>query len=242
MTVPDPRSGGPDEKTVVVPTGQVQPPPYGQPYPPTAQYPPVPAQGYYEQPTTNLAYNPYGHQFPAVDQYPGGYPAPQPARRPVGVVVAFLLHLVSALPFLAGSAFALLTGASVQSMIPADQLAEFETVTGVDVGSLVALLYGVIVFIGVVALLFVIFSILAVARRNWARILVAVMTVPFVALAAVGVLGVLGVAGTEAATEVAGDPLALVTALAIVAGPGTLALIGTILLFTPRANRFFSRR
>ena len=225
-----------------MPTGQVQPSPYGQPYPPTAQYPPVPAQGYYEQPTTNLAYNPYGHQFPAVDQYPGGYPAPQPARRPVGVVVAFLLHLVSALPFLAGSAFALLTGASVQSMIPADQLAEFETVTGVDVGSLFALLYGVIVVIGVVALLFVIFSILAVARRNWARILVAVMTVPFVALAAVGVLGVLGVAGTEAATEAAGDPLALVTALAIVAGPGTLALIGTILLFTPRANRFFSRR
>jgi hypothetical protein len=238
VTVPDPRSGGPDEKTVVVPTGQAQPPPYGRPYPPTAQYPPVHAQGHYEQPTTNLAYNPYGHQFPAVDQYPDGYPAPQPARRPLGVFVAFLLHLVSALPFLAGSAFALVSGASLQSMIPAEQLAEFETVTGVDVGSLFALLYGVIVFVGVVALLFVIFSILAVARRNWARILVAVMTFPFVALAAVGALGALGVAGTDAAN----DPLALGAALAIVAGPGTLALIGTILLFTPRANRFFSRR
>lgn len=242
MTVPDPRSGGPDEKTVVVPTGQVrQPPPYGQPpgrpdYPPTAQYPPAP--GYGEQP-----YNPYGHQFPAADQfpavdrYPGGYPVPAPARRSAGVAVALVLHVLSALPFLAGAALLILGGASVQSMVPADQLAEFQSVTGVDP---FAVLYGFAVFVGAVALLFLIFAVLAFARRNWARILVTIMTVFFVLLTGVGVLA--GLAGGAAVDPTLGGGAQVAGGVLVGAVPALLALIGTILLFTPGANRFFARR
>ncbi|MGQ0577037.1 MAG: hypothetical protein ACT4RN_22965 [Pseudonocardia sp.] len=219
MTYADPQGPGrPDDKTVVMPTGA--------------------NAGYQDQPTAHLAYNPYGQQFPAVDQYPDGYPMPEPARRPAGMVVALLLHVLSALPFLAGSAFALIGGASVRSMLPPEQLAEFESVTGVQVDDFFALLFGLVVLVGVASLLFVIFAVLAFARRNWARIMVTIMTVPFAAFAAVAALG----AVTAGANDPATDAVALVVAIAVVAGPGTLALVGTVLLFLPRANRFFATR
>lgn len=237
MTTSDPqRPGAPDEQTVVVPRGFAAPPPtpYGRPDQGHRD------QGYHDHPTTNLAYNPYGQQFPAVDQYPDGYPVPPPARRPGSLFLALLLHLVSAVPFLGGAAFVLLSGVTIQGMIPPETLAEFESVTGIAVSSLFALVFGLAIFVGAVALLFVLFSILAVARRNWARLLVAIMTVPFVLLAALGAFGVFAASAQD--PDVAADPTAVSLTLAFVAGPGLLALIGTILMFLPGANRFFARR
>lgn len=241
VTSADPqRSGRPDDKTVVVPTGGAtgQPPPQAGQYPPTARYPPAQyPSGYAEQPTTHLAYNPYGQQFPAVEQYPQGYPMPEPARRPAGMVVALLLHLLSALPFLAGAAALIAGSASVRSMLPADQLAEFEQLTGVDP---FAVLYGFAAFLGVVALLFLLFAVLAFVRRNVARVLVTLMTLVFVVLTGLAVFA--GLAGGVVTDPSLGGTGELVGGLIVLAAPALLALVGTILLFTPAANRFYRTR
>jgi len=193
----------------------------------------------YNQPTAPLAYNPYGQQYPGPDRYPDGYAVPTAVRRPGYLYLALLLHVLSALPFLGAAAAVLVSGASIQQVLPPGPLAEFETSTGVSVVSLVV---GLGVFLGAVALLFVLFSILAVARRNWARILGTIMTVSFALItAALLVLGVIaGTAATSSGTSVGGT--GLVIALLVVAGPPVLALIGTVLMFLPAANRFFARR
>lgn len=235
MSTPEP--GRPDdERTTVVPTGSAQPPPYGQ-YPPTSQYPPAgqhpPAGGY----APAQGYNPYGHEYPAVDAYPGGYPQ-APARRTGGMVFALLLHILASLPFLGGAALVVLAGATVQSMVPAEQLAEFQQATGVD---LFAVLYGFAIFVGVVALLFVLFAILTFAGRNWARILGTLMTVVFVVITGFAVFTGLagGIATADPSLSGGGG---LVAGLAVTAAPGLFALIGTILNFTSGANRFFASR
>jgi len=251
VTTPDPyRPARDDDKTVVVPTGNRQPQrqdPYGQQQPWSAapggfppgsyQQPPGPAQGYYDQPTTNLAYNPYGQQpYPDPSQYPAAFPGEiPPVRRPGSLFFALLLHLLSTLPFLGAAAAILIGGAAILSMIPAEQLAEFQTLVGVDV---VGLVFGFAVFVGVLALLFVLLSILAVAGRNWARILVTVMTVFFVLLN--GFWTVIYVGGAAAGQTLAAGEFLI--GLAIIAGPGVLALIGTILMFLPAANRFYASR
>ncbi|MGD9528492.1 hypothetical protein [Pseudonocardia sp.] len=225
MTTPE--HGRPDDRTVVVPTGSVQPPPYGQ-HPPTAQYP-APAQ----------PYNPYGNDYPdypAVDQYPDGYPQPQ-ARRTGGMVVALLLHILAALPFLGGAVLVVVAGASIQSMVPAEQLADFRQLTGVDP---FALLYGLAIFVGAVAFVFVLLAFVTFAGRNWARILGTLMTVVFVLITGFAVFA--GLAGGVAVDPSLTGGGQLVAGLAVVAAPALFALIGTILDFTPGANRFFAAR
>lgn len=217
-----PEYGRPDDRTVAVPTGPAQPPPYGQ-YPPTAQQPP--------------AYNPYGQEYPAVDQYPPGYAPPPPARRTGGMVVALLLHVLASLPFLGGAALAVLAGATLQTMVPAEQLAEFRQLTGFDP---FALFYGLAIFVGVVALVFLLLAILTFAGRGWARVLGTLMTVVFVLLTGFGV--VTGLVSGAAIDPTLGGGGELVGGLLVSAAPALFALVGTILFFTSGANRFFASR
>ncbi|MGE3285302.1 MAG: hypothetical protein AB7J32_04250 [Pseudonocardia sp.] len=153
------------------------------------------------------------------------------------MVVALLLHILAALPFLGGAALVVLAGASIQSMVPAEQLAEFQQLTGVNP---VTVLYGIAIFVGVVALLFVLLAFVTFAGRNWARILGTLMTVVFVLIT--GFVVFLGLAGGVAVDPSLSGGGQLVAGLAVVAAPGLFALIGTILNFTPGANRFFAAR
>lgn len=234
------RPGKPDDATVVVPTGQQPQRGYGQQYPPPGQGAhPAQNPGYQQPPTSS--YNPYGQQqYPDYSQFPAAFPADvPPARRPGSLYVALLLFVLATLPFLGGAAAILIGGATIQSMIPAEQLAEFETLTGVNVVSLVV---GLGVFIGVVALLYLIFVILAVVGRNWARILTTIMTVIFLLIDGFFVLAGITAGGAAAANDPSLAGPEFLVGLLVVAAPGILALIGMILLFLPGANRFYAAR
>jgi hypothetical protein len=235
--VSTPEPGRPDDRTVIVPTSPTPPPPPHRPgYPPTAQYPPAAGYGGPQAP-----YNPYGDQyppaqsFPAADQYPHGYPAPARPGRSGGLVVALLLLVLSTLPFLGGAALVLVGGATLQSMLPADQLAEFQQLTGVNPITVVYV-FGVV--LGAVALLYLLLALLAFARKNWARIVLTIMTIVFVLFTGAAVFA--GLAGGAAVDPTLTGGGQLVAGLAVVAAPALFALIGTILLYTPGANRFFA--
>ena len=77
----------------------------------------------------------------------------------------------------------------------------------------------------VLALLYVIFAVLAFRGRNWARVLVTVMTVGFTLLLLSGLF-----------TGTTGDASGLVVLLAII----VLSVGGTVLMYLPAAARFFA--
>lgn len=259
---PDPqRPGAPDEQTVAVPRNPAPPqagppqgwgPPPGYGGPPAPHYPPGPGPQYLPpaqygppapQPTAQYAYNPYGpaEGFPAVEQYPHGYPTPPPAPRPASVYLALLLHLVTGLPYLAGGLLLAFAATALSAQIPQEVLDEAQA-QGIDLAGLLRGITAYVVVAGgvisFVALLFLVFAVLAFARRNWARIVVTVMSVPFALIAGFWAFVLLGAASQTSDT----DPAAVAIVVGVFSGPGALALLGSILLFLPAANRFFARR
>ena len=202
--------------------------PYGQPgqygsgqpgaYGPYGQQPGpyVPYGSQYGQ----YAYTPYGTPYPAgLDD--GGL---EPAARPRIMVLSLVLLILSALPFLAFGAVLLLLPIDANTIPQVDiqgQLAE----AGITIETLVSVLrvFGAIAL--VLALLYVTFAVLAFLGRNWARIVLTIMTAGFALLLLAGVAG-----------GGASDPSSLTFLLLVLAA----AVGGTVILFLPDANRFFA--
>ena len=219
-----------------------QPPQYGGQYGQNPQYGQQPAYGppggY-----NNPPYSPYGNQPYGSPEGQAGYayspygtPAPYPAGlddggsadnpRPGVMVGALILLILSALPFLIiGALMALAVGTDV---LPPEILNDPRfTEAGLTpelVVSAVRLGGGVM---AVVALLYLLFAVLAFRGRNWARVMVTVMTVGFALLLLSGVV-----------TGTAGDAGSLGVLLAIVA----LCVGGTVLMYLPASTRFFANQ
>jgi hypothetical protein len=201
------------------PYAQQGQPQYGQP----GQYGGQPGQ--YGQPQQ---YNPYGQP----GQYAGtpfsgdaaGLGPDDGGRvsRPGLMVLSLVLLILSALPFLAAGVVLLATPLDADTIPPEyeDQLAQ----AGFTPEMAVSALRGFAAVILVLAVLYVLFAVLTFMGRNWARIILTIMTVGFTLLMLLGML-----AGG------AGDTVSLVFILVIVA----LSVGGTIITFLPDPSRWF---
>jgi hypothetical protein len=200
--------------------GQPQYNPYGQPGSYRAgqqpgQYSSDPLPGQY------AGYNPYGNPYPTgLDQ---GHDAP--VTRPGILVLGLVLMVLAALPFV----FAGLVGLFAQidaSMIPAEVLNDPQLLAaGATPALLISAVRVVAGFLLVIALVYLLFAFLAFRGRNWARILVTVLTIGFVLLLAASLVG-----GTTS-----GGLLGFVAFVVV-------ALVGSVvILFLPDSNRFFAR-
>jgi hypothetical protein len=215
--------------------GQQPTPGYGQapqynPYAqPTQQYGQYGAQpGQYGGPQ----YNPYGQQ---PGQYPG---APYggdvaglrsedrgPVSRPGLMVVSLVLLILSALPFvLAGAALLLLPLDA--NAIPPEYEQQFEQ-AGITAEAALSAMRGFAAVMLVLALLYVLFAVLMFMGRNWARIVLTIMTAGFTLLL---LLGMFAGAGSDGATL-------LFVLLVVAASVG-----GTVIAFLPEPSRWFSQR
>jgi hypothetical protein len=165
------------------------------------------------------AYNPYA---------PAPYPAASgtgPVKRPGIMVLSLVLLVLSTLPFLffgvvllavpadSGALKTLLDGIGQPAGATADQLVTIIRIVGG-------------VFTGV-AVIYILFAALAFAGRGWARIVTTVLTALFVVLL---ILGVVRGGG--------GD----VTSLGLVLVIGALAVVGTLLLYQPKARDYYAAR
>ena len=202
-----------------------------------AQYGQQPAYG---QPGSygNQQYGQYGNQPYGTPDNQGGYAyspygTPPPystgsaddsAPRPGLMVGALIMLILSALPFLAvGILMAVAIG---QDVLPPElfndpRLAE----AGVTPDVLISALRVGGGVMAALALLYMIFAVLAFQGRNWARVLVTVMTVGFTLLMLSGLV-------TGTTTDASG----LVVLLAII----VLSVGGTVLMYLPPAARFFA--
>lgn len=213
--------GGPPAQYAVPQPGPYpvpQPGPFGpQPGQPGGQ----PSSG---QPYT---YNPYGTPpSPYGTPYPAGLDKPgvEKVPRPKIMIVALVLMLLAALPFLATGAILLLAPLR-PDVLPPGLLDDPRLVEAGATPELV--ISAARVFAGVVlafALIYIGSAVLAFQGRNWARILATVLTVGFVLLLVVSLL--LG------ATDVASIAFVLVIIAAIVGS--------VVILFLPDSARFFS--
>jgi len=203
------------------PYGQ-QPGPYGaQPYP-GQQHGEQQYSGAYPAPSgPGYAYNPYGTPYPAGL----GDSEVQPVVRPGIMVLSLVLFVLSTLPFLVAAAFLLLVPLDAQNIPPellnSPELAD----AGVTPDLLISVLRVGGAILLVIALLYVLFAVLAFQGRNWARIVVTVLTAGFTLLLLSGVAG-------------AGDLASLVFLLLVLAA----SVAGTVILFLPDSSRFFASR
>lgn len=207
--------------------------PYGQPgsfragqQPGQYSSSPLPGQGHQQQPYPAPGPPPYGGYDPYGAAAPPawGQPEPEPAKRPGLMVLALVLMILAALPFLVGGVAGLVTVTAAD--IPAEVLNNARLVQAGGTPALILqalqLLLGLMV---VVALVYLLLAVLAFRGRNWARIVVTVLTVGFVLLLLLGL-----VSGGSS-----GGVLGFVVFL-LVATVG-----GAVLLFLPDSNRFFAR-
>jgi hypothetical protein len=209
-----------------------QAPQYGQ-QPAYGQQPTYGQQGAYggQQPYGGSSYGAGDNNAYAYSPY--GAPPPYPAglddagvggvARPGIMGLSLGLIILSALPFLAVGA--LMAIVNFSSVIPPEvfnnpQLAE-AGITQDNILSAIRVIGGVM---AVIALLYIIFAVQAFRGRNWARILVAVMTVGFALLMLFSLIG----GGTS---DISGLIFLLAVLLASVGG--------TVLMFLPAAGRFF---
>jgi hypothetical protein len=209
--------GSPPQYGQAAPYGQQQPG-YGQQQNPYGGQPyGNSSYGYTNQP----AYNPYGSpSYPAgLDEGGvGGVP------RPATVTVALVLLILSALPFLLVAVLAatLLNAADLPPEIYSDPRIIAQGITP-ELLVRFATVFGI--FIAVLALVYILFAVQAFRGRNWARIMVAVMTTGFTLLLLLGLFG-----GTT------GDTGGVVFMLIILAA----SVGGTVLLFLPASARYFA--
>lgn len=227
-TPPDPQQGRP------YPGQQPQgaPPPYGTGYGGT-QYPYPGDQGLAPgQQPQGYPYNPYAQPTPyGQSPYGGGYPAgldakaAAPATRPGIMVLGLVLMILAALPFLAFGVLFLVVPLDT-SLIPPELLDAPELaqagITAESLLSFVRIIGGVF---AVLALLYILFAVLAFLGRNWSRILVTVMTVGFSLFL---LLGAVSGGAADAAS------------IAILLTPIVLAVAGVAILFVPAARQYFA--
>ncbi len=209
-----------------------QAPQYGQ-QPAYGQQPTYGQQGAYggQQPYGGSSYGAGDNNAYAYSPY--GTPPPYPAglddagvggvARPGIMGLSLGLIILSALPFLVVGA--LMAIVDFSSVIPPDvfnnpQLTE-AGITQENLYSAIRVIGGVM---AVIALIYIIFAVQAFRGRNWARILVTVMTIGFALLMLFSLIG----GGTS---EISGLIFLLAVLLASVGG--------TVLMFLPAAGRFF---
>jgi hypothetical protein len=224
-----------------------QPGQYGQQqYGPPGQYGQQPQGGYGQPPV----YNPYAQQGQSPYGQPGQYGQPQqynpygqpgqyggtpfggaaglgpedttPVRRPGIMVLALVLLILSSLPFLLSGA-GLLALPLESGAIPPEVEQQLQQ-AGFTPEMAISALRVVAVIILVLALLYVLFAVLAFLGRNWARIVLTIMTVGFTLMLLAGTF-----------TGAAGDTGSLVVLLVIVA----LSVGGTVIMFLPEPSRWF---
>lgn len=193
-----------------------------QPYPaPGQQSYPAPGQQAYPAPGPPYAgYDPYGGSA-----QPGFGKEPEPApARPGLMVLAFVLMLLVALPFLVVGVGGLVLPINAAD-IPPQLLTDPQMVKAGATPELLIqaarLLAGVML---VVAVVYLVLAIFAFRGRNWARIIVAVLSVGFALLLLTAVVG----------GATAGGAIGLLVALLVF-------LIGSVvILFLPDSQRWFS--
>jgi len=176
------------------------PPPYGQP----GQY----------------AYNPYSSS-----PYPAGLDESeaQPVRRPGIMILSLILLVLSTLIFLLTGVVLLalpLDAATVSTVLarvdPSQQLGADQLV------SVIRIVGGVL---AVSAIIYILFAAFAFAGRNWARIVITVLTVGFVLLLAGGL-----------ANGAGADATSLTLVLAIMVA----AIAGTVIMYLPEPRKYFA--
>lgn len=236
-------AGRPDPYGQPAPAGDYgQPVPYGQPDPSgqsgqTGQYgragqqpgqygsQPYGGQPYGGQPYTGdagqYAYNPYGTAYPAGL----GQDEVEPVRRPGIMVLSLVLLILAALPFLAVGGLLVAVPFDAASL-PLDAATEQQLAeSGVTLDTLVSALrvFGGVVF--ALALAYIAFAVLAFRGRNWARIVLTILTVGFALLLLGGVFagGVVDIGSTAFLLLVLGASVA-----------------GTVILFLREPSRFFT--
>jgi hypothetical protein len=176
------------------------PPPYGQP----SQY----------------AYNPY-----APPPYPAGTGGDREVvRRPGIMVLSLVLLILSTLLFLlAGVVFLALPldtatlGPLLARVDPSGQFDPAQLVLGIRI------IGGIFTAI---SLLYILFAVLAFTGRNWARIVLTVLTVGFVLLVGAGL-----------ANGGAADGASVGIGLVVLGA----AVVGTIILYLPASRAYFAR-
>ncbi|MCO1656760.1 hypothetical protein [Pseudonocardia humida] len=172
------------------------------------------------------AYSPYANQGPAGT---GGADQPAPVRRPGLLVLSLVLLVLSALPFLIGGLVFLVVAIDVQEIVallptidPNGQLAA-AGITPEQILDIVRTAGGIV---AAMAAIYVLFAVLAFTGRNWARIVVAVLTTGF---------GLLLLAGlVQGASAGSGSGLSMAVLAASVAG--------TVLMFVPASQQYFASR
>jgi len=166
---------------------------------------------------------------------PAGLAGPVEASRsdlrPVSLYVSGVLLVLGAVVFVAGAVGMALDLWVSYSLLPPGAR---RPITPDDVTWLLA---GWVVTIGLVAVLYTVFSVAAVAGSGLARLVVMAMTGLFTLLDLFA-YGLFVLESTYTYNGATADVGAVVRMLIV---PMVLALIGTILLFTPAANRFFAR-
>lgn len=209
-------AGGPSQ-----PGPSQQPPPAGQQ---GGGHPYDPYGGRYGDPQPQ--YNPYGQYSPPspYGDYPAGG-APVPVSRPGIMILSLVLLVLSTLPFLLFGVLYLLVPLDSTVITPdllaTPQLAELN----ITADGVIAVIRTLSVVFLVIALIYLALAIVAFTGRNWARILVTVMTIGFTILMVLGLL-----AGG------AGDSLSMLFILALLA----VSVGGTVILFLPPSNRYFA--
>jgi hypothetical protein len=182
---------------------------------------PYPAQPYPAPGQPPYGYSPYGSPVPPLPAGPGD---DAPVRRPGAMALGLVLMVVAAVPFLFLGVSALLTPLAASDIPPETLNDPRLTAAGITPELLISaarVLAGVFI---VVALLYLLLATFAFRGRNWARILVTVLSVGFVLLLAAVLVGGAGVGG-----------LLVVVAVVAVAVVG-----GVVTLFLPDSNRFFA--
>jgi hypothetical protein len=143
---------------------------------------------------------------------------PSSPEAPGSVVAAFWLYLLSAVVGIVGAVLAM---ANRQSITDAARQANQDsggklTETQIDQGVTI-IIVGALVFAVVVALLYLLFAFKLKAGRNWARVVLTILTV-------LSVIALFVTKGTTAITYV-GD---------------AAAVIATVMAFLPRSNAYFA--
>ena len=172
-----------------------------------------------------FAFNPYAGPPPAGT---AGDDRPQPVRRPGVMVLSLVLLVLSALPFLAAGLVFLVLPIEVQEIVdllptidPTGQLAA----AGITPEQLLSIIRAAGGVLAALAAVFVLFAVLAFTGRNWARIVVTVLTIGFSLLLLAGVVQGAGVGGSG---------LTIAILLASVAG--------VVLMFVPASQQYFANR
>jgi hypothetical protein len=166
------------------------------------------------------AYNPYGSPYAPPE------PEPQPVRRPGLMVLSLVLMIIAALPFVAFGAGLLLiplNASNIPSAVLNSPRLQQAGATPELLITAMRLVGGVVL---AVAVLYLLFGILAFAGRNWARITTTVLTVGF---ALPLVLGLVASGGAIDTIAISGGLLVVIVA-------------AVVILFSPRANAWYAYR